>query len=54
MIAEFTGITSPYEPPDEPELVVETVGQAPPQSAEQILNYLRQHGLLKPATKVAQ
>jgi adenylylsulfate kinase len=49
-IKEFTGISDPYEPPEDPELVLETEHQSPEESAQQILDYLEQHGLI-PAAK---
>ena len=39
-IKEFTGVSDPYEPPENPELVIETEGQSPEESAQQILDYL--------------
>jgi adenylylsulfate kinase len=48
-IKEFTGVSDPYEPPENPELVLETETQTPDQSAQQILDYLEQHGLIPPA-----
>jgi len=40
-IAEFTGISSPYEAPERPELVVDTERQAVPESVDQLFAYLR-------------
>jgi bifunctional enzyme CysN/CysC len=45
-IADFTGISSPYEAPDHAEVVVETRSNTPEQSAEGIVNYLRALGLI--------
>src|ERR671917_2004691 len=45
-IKEFTGISDPYEPPEDPELVIETEQQSAEESAQQILSYLEQRGLL--------
>ena len=39
-IAEFTGITSPYEPPVNPEIMVDTSHCTPHDAVEQILNYI--------------
>ncbi|MBI5505116.1 MAG: adenylyl-sulfate kinase [Deltaproteobacteria bacterium] len=39
-IPEFTGISAPYEAPDNAELVVDTTGQTPEQSLAVILRYL--------------
>ena len=42
-IAEFTGISSPYEPPENPEITLHTDKETVEQSVEKILAYLRQH-----------
>jgi len=45
-IKNFTGISSPYEPPEKPELRIDTVDRSPEEAAEEILGYLREHGFL--------
>jgi len=45
-IKNFTGISSPYEPPVKPELRIDTVDRSPEEAAEEILGYLREHGFL--------
>jgi adenylylsulfate kinase len=45
-IKEFTGISAPYEAPAKPELVVKTSQQSVEQSAQQILRYLEERGLV--------
>ncbi|WP_430401935.1 sulfate adenylyltransferase subunit CysN [Hyphomonas sp.] len=45
-IKHFTGIDSPYEAPQNPELRINTVSQSPEDAAEEILGYLRQKGFL--------
>jgi adenylylsulfate kinase len=45
-IKEFTGVSDPYEPPENPELVLETEQQSPEQSAQQILVYLEERELI--------
>jgi len=45
-IPHFTGISSPYEPPEQPELALQTVGQTPAQCATSILSALKERGLL--------
>src|SRR5436190_1081137 len=45
-IKEFTGVSDPYEEPQNPEIVVETEKQAPEESAAQILAYLEQNGFI--------
>lgn len=39
-IKEFTGISSPYEPPEKPELIVRTSQQTPGESVAMILDHL--------------
>ena len=48
-IKEFTGVSDPYEPPENPELVLETETQSPEESAQQILAYLEERGLIPAA-----
>ncbi|MBU1288596.1 MAG: sulfate adenylyltransferase subunit CysN [Alphaproteobacteria bacterium] len=45
-IKNFTGIDSPYEPPLNPELRINTVGQSPEDAAETILDFLKEKGFL--------
>jgi adenylyl-sulfate kinase len=44
-IPEFTGVSDPYEPPENPELRVETAGRTPQESAAEVVAWLEQHGL---------
>ena len=45
-IKEFTGVSDPYEPPENPELVLDTENQTPEESAQQILAYLEERDLI--------
>jgi adenylylsulfate kinase len=45
-IKEFTGVSDPYEPPENPELVLETEHQSPEESAEQIVAFLEERDLI--------
>ncbi|MCE9506906.1 MAG: sulfate adenylyltransferase subunit CysN [Alphaproteobacteria bacterium] len=45
-IPNFTGISSPYEAPENPELRLETVGQSPEELAEEILEFLMNRDFL--------
>ncbi|AJG40177.1 adenylylsulfate kinase [Thermotoga sp. RQ7] len=45
-IKEFTGISAPYEEPEDPELVVETDKESIEESVNKILNYLREKGII--------
>jgi len=47
-IADFTGISAPYEPPEMPELVVDTSENDVAASAAAVVAYLEQHGLICP------
>ena len=45
-VKEFTGISSPYEPPPAPEVQVNTATQPLHMAVAQVLDYLGAHGLL--------
>lgn len=45
-IAQFTGVSDPYEPPENAEVVVDTVRQTPAESLAQVLSYLEGTGLV--------
>jgi adenylylsulfate kinase len=49
-IKEFTGVSDPYEPPENPELEIDTETQSPEESAQQILRYLEERQLIPPAS----
>jgi adenylylsulfate kinase len=42
-IKHFTGIDSPYEPPTNPEIHIDNYNQSAERSAQQVIDYLRQH-----------
>ena len=46
-IKEFTGISDPYEEPLAPELTIATEGESPEASAERVVAYLEQRGLVQ-------
>ena len=46
-IAEFTGVSAPYEEPRNPEIVVEADRCSLEECAEQILHYLEQRGVIR-------
>ena len=52
-IKEFTGISDPYEPPENPEILIETDKQSPEESAQQILDYLEDRDLIRSADLAA-
>ena len=45
-IPNFTGVSDPYEPPANPEVHVHTDQQTPEESADLVMAYLQQRGLL--------
>jgi adenylylsulfate kinase-like enzyme len=48
-IKEFTGVSDPYEPPDNPEVICETELETPLESAQKIVRKLEELGYLIPA-----
>jgi len=48
-IKEFTGVSDPYEPPENPEVVLETEEESPEESAQRIIEYLEERELIPPA-----
>ena len=47
-IPEFTGISAPYEAPEQPELVLDTGRQSVEESVGELLRYLEEKGYLTP------
>lgn len=47
-LVNFTGIDSPYEPPERPEIRIVTLEQSPQDAARQILQWLERDGRLTP------
>ncbi len=45
-IANFTGIDSPYEPPVDPELRLETAELSVEESASALVRYIRERGII--------
>jgi adenylylsulfate kinase len=45
-IPEFTGISAPYEAPENPELVIDTSAQSVEESVAQLVGYLEEKGYL--------
>ena len=48
-IKNFTGINDPYEPPHNPEIILDTVGRTAEENAGLIVSYLVEQGLVLPA-----
>ncbi len=53
-IRGFTGIDDPYEPPENPELVLDTVNFTPEENARQVLEYLVSEGFVRAEDASAQ
>ena len=51
-VADFTGISSPYEPPEDADLVIDTTGRDVDACVEQVHALLRAHGHLPPQAMV--
>ncbi|MBI2238220.1 MAG: adenylyl-sulfate kinase [Actinobacteria bacterium] len=49
-IKNFTGVDDPYEPPENPELFVDTMGEEPVESLQHVLDTLRDLGYIDDAT----
>lgn len=47
IIKDFTGISAPYEAPENPDLIVETDKQTLKESVEKIISYLKNNGCFK-------
>ena len=48
-IKEFTGISDPYEVPENPEMRIDTTALPPDQAVQQIILKLEALGLIRPA-----
>ncbi len=46
VIPEFTGISAPYEEPDNPEITIETDKLDVQQAVDKIIDYFKQKGIL--------
>jgi adenylylsulfate kinase len=45
-IKEFTGVSDPYEEPENPEFVCDTENESPEESAQKLLAYLEERGFI--------
>lgn len=48
IIPNFTGVSDPYEPPADADLVIHTTGTSPDEEADEIIAFLSESGLLAP------
>jgi len=44
LIQQFTGLSDPYETPENPELIIDTSKLGPEEAVDQIINYLKKEG----------
>jgi adenylylsulfate kinase len=51
-IKEFTGVSDPYEAPENPEMVCDTEAEEPEESAAKLIAYLEERGLIPLAEAV--
>lgn len=51
LIPSFTGVSDPYEPPERPEVVVNTAEESIEESARRVLDHLERAGLLPDAPR---
>ena len=49
LIKEYTGVSSPYEPPQNPDIVIHSYKQSPLDCARQIISILEKRGIIKEA-----
>ena len=52
-IKEFTGVSDPYEPPKNPEIVCDTESETPEESAQKVIDYLEERELVPAAPAAA-
>lgn len=51
LIREFTGISDPYEPPDDADVVIDTTDLTPEEAAQEVYLFLEREGYLAPAAE---
>ena len=54
LVKEFTGISDPYEPPADTEILLDDTDLSPSEAAQAILLYLERHGFIGPAERGIQ
>ena len=45
-VTEFTGVDDPYEPPEAPELILQTTDTTPEANARKVVDYLEERGYI--------
>src|ERR687894_2134799 len=51
-IKEFTGVSDPYEAPENPEVVCHTESESPQESAQKLIDYLEERGLIPAGERI--
>jgi sulfate adenylyltransferase len=51
IIKDFTGVSDPYEPPDDADVVIDTSDITPEEAAQQVYLFLEKEGYIGPATE---
>lgn len=46
-IKEFTGLSSPYEEPEQPDLIMDTINYTPEQCADHVIEYLEKNNFIQ-------
>ena len=52
-IKEFTGVSDPYEAPENPEVICHTEDETPQESAQKLIDYLEERGLIPAGEAIA-
>jgi adenylylsulfate kinase len=53
-IKEFTGVSDPYEAPENPDVTCHTESETPEESAQKLLDYLEERGLIPAGQPIAK
>ena len=53
IVKQFTGISDPYEPPDDAEVVIDTTSVTPEEAAQMVILHLEREGYIGPRTELS-
>ncbi|HKZ53653.1 MAG TPA: bifunctional sulfate adenylyltransferase/adenylylsulfate kinase [Candidatus Acidoferrales bacterium] len=53
IVKQFTGISDPYEPPDDAEVVIDTTSVTPEEAAQMVILHLEREGYIGPRTALS-
>jgi len=51
VIKNFTGISAPYEPPENPELVIQAAKEDPQMAAKHVMSLMETHSIIQPVAR---